>query len=134
MVDETKRILSAGKKRLLIIEDDLSIQTTLRVRLEANGYGVLSAADGADALFLVRQHKPDLIILDLILPTLDGYDVCHFLKSDHRYRHIRILMLTARVQRDDEERGWRIGADAYMKKPFESAELVATVRRLLLEK
>lgn len=126
--------MNSTKQRILIVEDDLSVQTTLRVRLEANGYEVLSAADGADALFLVRQHKPDLIILDLILPTLDGYDVCHFLKSDHRYRHIRILMLTARVQRNDEERGWRIGADAYITKPFDSAVVMQTVRSLLQEK
>ena len=131
MVDETKRIPNVGKKRLLIIEDEQTIQAPLRARLEGSGYEVLCALDGDEGLRLAREEKPDLIVLDLMLPKRNGYSICRLLKFDQRYEHIPVLMLTARVQQSDRKRGWSTGADAYMTKPFESAELVATVRRLL---
>ena len=121
------------KKRLLVVEDELAILMTLRARLEATGYEVLSADDGEQGLNLAREQKPDLIILDVMLPKRDGYSICRLLKFDQRYKHIPILMLTARSQDRDRERGRGTGADAYMTKPFDSAELLETVQRLLEE-
>jgi DNA-binding response OmpR family regulator len=123
--------MDMARKRVLIVEDEHAIQAVLRARLRANGYEVLYAADGEEGLALARQEEPELIILDVMLPKWDGYSICALLKSDERYRHIPILMLTARSGEEDRERGERTGADAYVTKPFDSAELMDTVRRLL---
>jgi DNA-binding response OmpR family regulator len=125
--------MSKPRKRILSIEDEPAIQMTLRARLEANGYEVLCVSDGEEGLRVAQQEKPDLIILDLMLPKRDGYSICRLLKFDQRYRHIPILMLTARGLEKDRETGMKTGADAYVTKPFDSADLVATVRRLLGE-
>ncbi|MFQ5458277.1 MAG: response regulator transcription factor [Myxococcota bacterium] len=122
-----------SKKRILSIEDEPAIQLTLRARLEACGYEVLSATDGETGLHMAREEKPDLILLDLMLPKRDGYSVCRLLKFDQRYSQIPILMLTARGQAKDRETGMKTGADAYLTKPFDSEELMSTVRRLLKE-
>ncbi|MDP3937781.1 MAG: response regulator [Deltaproteobacteria bacterium] len=121
------------KKRILSVEDEPAIQKTLKLRLEASGYEVLCATDGAEGLELARQEKPDLIILDLMLPKRDGNSVCRLLKFDQRYREIPILMLTARGLQKDRETGVKMGADAYLTKPYDSVELIATVRKLLGE-
>lgn len=121
------------RKRILSIEDEPAIQHTLKLRLEAAGYEVLCAADGAAGLDAARDEKPDLVILDLMLPKRDGYSICRLLKFDQRYRHIPILMLTARGLEKDRETGVKTGADAYLTKPYDAAELLETVRRLLGE-
>ena len=121
-------------KRVLIVEDEAAVQVTLKARLEAIGYETLSACDGDEGLRLAREEKPDLIILDVMLPKMDGLGVCRLLKSDQRYRHIPVLVLSGRASDPDRERGLNTGADAYMTKPFDSIELVGTVRRLLKEK
>jgi DNA-binding response OmpR family regulator len=125
--------MSDPRKRILSIEDEPAIQMTLKARLEANGYEVLCASDGEEGLARAQAEKPDLIILDLMLPKRDGYSICRLLKFDQRYRHIPILMLTARGLEKDRETGMKTGADAYITKPFDSADLLATVRRLLGE-
>jgi DNA-binding response OmpR family regulator len=120
-----------GKKRILLVEDELGIQAILRKRLESKGYEVIAAGDGETGLSLARTEKPDLILLDVMLPRRDGYSVCRLLKFDNRYRHIPVIMLTARSQERDRETGRHTGADAYITKPFESAELLATIAGLL---
>lgn len=122
-----------SRKRILIVEDEAAIQLPLKIRLEANGYEVLCASDGDEGLALAQEEKPDLILLDLMLPKRDGYSVCRLLKFDQRYSHIPILMLTARGLSKDRETGLKTGADAYMTKPFNSEELMAAVQRLLEE-
>ena len=121
-------------KRVLIVEDEAAVQVTLKARLEAIGYETLSACDGDEGLRMAREEEPDLIILDVMLPKMDGLGVCRLLKSDQRYRHIPVLVLSGRASDPDRERGLNTGADAYMTKPFDSIELVGTVRRLLKEK
>lgn len=126
--------MSLVRKRVLIVEDDEPVQVTLKARLEAIGYETLSACDGDEGLRMAREEKSDLIILDLILSKRDGFSVCRLLKSDQRYRLIPILVLTGRSLDPDQGGGLNTGADAYMRKPFDSTELVSTVRRLLEEK
>jgi DNA-binding response OmpR family regulator len=92
---------------------------------------VIEAADGATGLDLARTLKPDLIILDVMLPKMEGYKVARLLKFDEKYRKIPIIMLTARSQQSDRETGLSVGADAYMTKPFKPEELLATMTRLL---
>lgn len=123
--------MSSGGKRILLIEDDEGIVTALRMRLEANNYEVLSALDGADGLKQARNEKPDLIILDIMLPKLDGYKIARMLKFDEKYSTIPILMLTAKVQQADIAKGKEAGADVYITKPFKAEDLLAEIKKLL---
>ena len=123
--------MNLPNKRILIIEDEQAIRSILRKRLEANGYEVIVAEDGEEGLAVARQEKPDLILLDVMLPKRDGYSVCRLLKFDQRYRHIPVVMLTARAQEKDKKLGQQTGADAYVTKPFDAAELLATVSTML---
>ncbi|MDP2912017.1 MAG: response regulator [Candidatus Omnitrophota bacterium] len=119
------------KKRILIVDDEEDIVNVLRFRLEANNYAVLSASEGQEGLNKARTEKPDLIILDLTLPKLDGYKVCRMLKFDESYKSIPIIMFTARAQKKDEELGMEMGADAYIAKPFEPEVLLGKIKELL---
>ena len=121
----------AGKKRILVVDDEPGIQATLRARLEANGYEVLVASDGESGLQRARDEKPDLILLDLMLPKRDGYSLCRLIKFDNRFQHIPVIMLTARTQERDRTLGRKTGADAYVTKPFDAIQLLDTIRRLL---
>lgn len=120
-----------GKKRILVVDDEPGITATLRARLEASGYEVLLASDGESGLQQAREEKPDLILLDIMLPKRDGYSICRLLKFDNRFQHIPVIMLTARTQERDRSLGRKTGADAYVTKPFDTAQLLDTIRRLL---
>lgn len=115
-------------KRILVIEDDPDIVEICRDYLKAAGYEVLTATDGVKGLAAARREKPDLITLDLMLPEMDGLDVCRHLR---RESDIPIIMLTARVEETDKLIGLEIGADDYITKPFSPRELVARVRVVL---
>lgn len=119
------------KKRILLIEDENRILVVLQKRLESAGYEVLTATDGKMGFNKARTEKPDLILLDLILPEMDGYQICNFLKRDKRFQHIPIIILTARSQEKDMEEAKKAGADAYFTKPFNYEELLAKIAELL---
>jgi DNA-binding response OmpR family regulator len=118
-------------KRVLIAEDEPSIVLSLEFLLGGAGYHVITARDGASALELARRHEPDLIVLDIMLPGMNGFEVCQALRADEVLGDVRILMLTARGGEHEIEKGRALGADAYVTKPFATRELVSTVRRLL---
>ncbi|MEA1927211.1 MAG: response regulator [Candidatus Auribacterota bacterium] len=120
-------------KTILIVDDEPGILAGLSARLEANGYNVLEASDGIEALKKARSSIPDLIILDLMLPKMDGYKVARLLKYDNRYSQIPILILSARGQDSDKEMGKSAGADDFMVKPFDSADLLSRIERLIKE-
>lgn len=122
-----------ANKRILIIEDEAEMVEMIKMRLEANNYEVLAAYDGWSGLEMAKKEKPDLIILDLMLPKMDGYKVCVMLKRDQRYMKIPIIMFTARAQESDEKLGFECGADAYITKPFESQTLLSKIKELLGE-
>ena len=119
------------KKRILLIEDEVDMVYALTLQLEAINCEVLSAADGQMGLDIARKEKPDLIILDLMLPKMDGYKICRMLKFDERYKQIPIIMFTARVQDQDKKLGQEVGADAYITKPFDSKALLDKISMLL---
>jgi len=123
-----------NKKKILVIDDESSLVEMLSIRLEANNYQVIAASDGQEGLDKARSENPDLIILDLMLPKLDGYQVCRMLKSDEKYKQIPIVIFTARAQESDIKAGNEAGADAYITKPFEPAILLDKVSQLLEEK
>jgi DNA-binding response OmpR family regulator len=114
--------------KVLVVEDDLTLRETLEYNLARQGYEVHAAADGQTALDIARQEQPDLILLDIMLPGLDGFEVCRVLRQE---MSVPILMLTARDEEIDKVVGLEIGADDYMTKPFSMRELLARVKAQL---
>lgn len=123
--------MEENKIRLLLVDDEPDLVQMVSVRLKAAGYEVSTAYDGQEALEKARQSQPDLMILDLMLPKLDGYKVCRLLKFDERTRAMPILILTARAQVEDVTLATECGADAYLTKPFEAKVLLAKLQELL---
>ncbi len=119
------------KKNVLIAEDEPSIVISLEFLLKNAGYAVTVARDGADALQRARNMHPDLIVLDIMLPLVNGYEVCRQVRADRALARTRILMLTARGRHSEIKKGLAMGADAFMTKPFATRDLVATVNELL---
>jgi two-component system response regulator RpaA len=119
------------KPRILIIDDDPAIVELVAVNLEMAGYDISRAEDGVKAQALAVQLLPDLIMLDLMLPRVDGFTVCQRIRRDERTSDIPILMLTALGQTQDKVDGFNAGADDYLTKPFELEEMLARVRALL---
>ncbi len=113
---------------ILLVEDEAILADTLRYNLEREGYSVLVASDGVQALELARQHQPALLILDIMLPRLDGFSVCRILRAESQ---VPIIMLTARQDEVDRIAGLELGADDYVVKPFSLGELLARVRAIL---
>ncbi|KAA3611663.1 MAG: DNA-binding response regulator [Planctomycetota bacterium] len=118
-------------KKILIVEDDPDLLEMLRLTFHAQGYQVILAADGEDGLKLARRHGPDIMILDLMLPGIDGLEVCRQIRADPGLRSVPILMLTARSEETDVVLGLGMGADDYVTKPARPRELVARVHSLL---
>jgi two-component system alkaline phosphatase synthesis response regulator PhoP len=119
------------KKKILVVEDEAELTGAIRIRLEQAGYEVLTAYDGQEGLEKARAENPDLIVLDLMLPKIDGYKVCRMLKFDEKYKKIPVVMLTARAQEKDENLGYEVGADAFITKPFKYQVLLAKIAELL---
>lgn len=117
--------------KILVVDDEEHIVEMLRMRLEVHGYDVIAAYDGQEGLRLAKTESPDLIILDVMLPKMDGYSVCRMLKYDNKYSSIPIIMLTARAQQQDQNIGEKTGADIYMIKPFDPKELMGKVEEFL---
>lgn len=120
--------------KILVVEDDRNLSELIKMRLEENGFEVVTAYDGLEAISQVRKHKPDLIVLDLMLPRLDGYQVCTIIKNYEAFSKIPIIILTARSSIEAKEIALKIGADAFMVKPFDGQKLVATIKNLLVPK
>lgn len=118
-------------KKILVVEDDALIRELIKINLESAGFMVIQAQDGFMGLEMARAEAPDLIVLDIMLPKMDGFKVCRILKFDDKYKHIPIIMLTARIQEVDKETGFKTGADGYMTKPFEPDELIKRINQIL---
>jgi two-component system phosphate regulon response regulator PhoB len=119
------------KPRILIIEDERSIAEVLAYNLEKEGFEVATAFDGQDGIQQARLFAPDIVVLDLMLPVVEGYEVCRVLRSDPQTQAARILMLTARSEEVDEIVGFNMGADDYVTKPFKVKPLIHRVKALL---
>jgi DNA-binding response OmpR family regulator len=117
--------------RVLVVDDEPHIAQIMKLTLESGGYEVEVAVDGAEGLKRAKEWGPDLILLDLMLPNIDGYKVCRFLKFDQKYSHIPIILISAMGETEDKELGKQVGADLYMSKPFQPDELLARVSELI---
>ena len=119
------------KAKIMIIEDEESIVTLVKYNLEKEGYKVFFNSNGEKAIEDIKENNPDLILLDWMLPNLSGIEICKILKTEKKYKHIPIIMLTAKGQEEDKIRGLNSGADDYITKPFGHRELIARVNALL---
>ena len=120
-----------ANKRVLIVEDEPDIVELIEFNLKLEDIGCLHAYDGEEGLSMAKEENPDLILLDIMLPKLNGYKIARLLKFDESYKHIPIIMLTARTQQSDIALGKESGADEYVPKPFATDELVGLVKKHL---
>ena len=118
-------------KTVLIADDEPNIVAALEYLLERNGYRVLIARNGDEALQQVEEHLPDLVLLDVMMPLRNGFEVCQKIRENAEWKHIKIVMLTAKGRQTEISKGMALGADAYLLKPFATKELLEQVRRLL---
>ncbi len=126
--------MNETKQTVLIVDDNIDTVELLKKRLKAEGYNTEEAYDGEEALKKVQERLPDLIVLDLMMPKIDGYEVCRRLKTDERTKLIPIIMLTAKADVESKVKGFDIGADDYVPKPFDYRELSARIRSLITRK
>ena len=118
-------------KKILIIEDENELACLAKIRVESAGYEVKIAEDGQAGIEMVSSFTPDLIILDLVIPKINGYRVCEIIKADPKYKYIPIIMLTVRSQIIEKKAGYAVGADEYLTKPFDSEILLKKIKKLL---
>ena len=119
------------RARVLVVDDEADLVRILQFGLESLGYHVETAADGQEGLKKAREMKPDIILLDLMLPKLDGYKVCRLLKFDERYKNIPVIILSARTQEGDQALAMEMGANRFITKPYEFSEILAQMEKLL---
>lgn len=120
-------------KKVLIADDEPNIVVSLEFLMEHNGYQVQVAQNGEDALRCMGEFSPDLILLDVMLPLRNGFEVCQKIRENPAWRNVRIIMLTAKGRDIEVTKGLALGADAYITKPFSTKDLLATVRQILGE-
>ena len=130
---EREKKTEQESKRILIVDDEDGIVKLVKMYLEHHRYEVITADDGQEGLEKAKTDKPDLIVLDLMLPKINGYKVCGLLKKDTRYAKIPVILFTAKTQEKDAKLGEEVGADAYLTKPFEPEVLLAKIKELLKE-
>lgn len=122
---------SQAEKRILIVDDEKDLVSLVALHLKMAGYQVSFAHDGYSALDIAQRDHPDLVILDLMLPKLNGWEVCRHLREEGENRGVPVIMLSARAETEDKLLGFDVGADDYMTKPFSPRELLARIKRLL---
>jgi DNA-binding response OmpR family regulator len=120
-------------KKVLIVDDERLIRDLVTFRLESKGFEIVYAENGKQAMERLEQEQPDLLVLDIMMPEMSGIDVCRAIKSKPETRHIKVILLTARVQDTDETEGLAAGADLYLTKPFRPNNLLAKIEALLAD-
>ena len=119
------------QRKILIADDNENIREALTYLLEDEGYKLALARDGADALKKVREFLPDILFLDIMMPEMNGYEVCRAIKNDPKLRNTYVIMLTAKGQVAEQERGKEVGADEYIVKPFSPMEILSKIKNIL---
>ncbi len=124
-------LFSSGKKKILVVDDEPDIADSLKLRLDMAGYDVVTAVNGQEAVEKARSEKPDLILLDLMMPKMDGYEVCHVLRSNEDTKKTPVVVLTALQMVGDIDKAFEAGANDYISKPFTNERLLAKIQKLL---
>ncbi|QXM05830.1 response regulator transcription factor [Crassaminicella indica] len=119
------------KKKVLVVDDEQHIIELIQFNLESNGYDVITSENGEDAIVIAQEEMPDVIILDLMLPGIDGFEACKKIRNNEKTRKIPIIMLTAKGEETDKVLGLELGADDYLTKPFSVRELIARIKAIL---
>lgn len=117
--------------KILIVDDDPGVVRPLEFLLKHNGYTIRAVGTGEAALQAIKESLPDLVLLDILLPSIDGFEICQIIREDPRYRKVKIVFMTAMVRDVDVAKGLALGADAYMTKPFGNTDLLDTLKELL---
>ncbi len=131
LIENILKSLSDTREKILLVDDEVDALAALKVALEADGYNVVEALDGLEALSMARSENPDVILLDIMMPDMDGFEVCKQLKSDAQLNMIPVIMLTAKGEVDDKVEGLEMGADDYVTKPFNLKELKARIKSVI---
>jgi DNA-binding response OmpR family regulator len=119
--------------KILIVDDEPNIVIPLQFLMEQNGYHTLVAQSGEEALEMISKEKPDLVLLDIMLPGVDGFEVCEIIRLNPEWRHTRVIFLTAKGRDVDIAKGMVLGADEYITKPFSNQQIIEAVKKLLEE-
>lgn len=119
------------KAKVLVVDDEPNILMSLEFLMRKSGYEVFIARNGAEALQLVNEQLPNVLVLDIMMPEVDGYEVCQHIKSSPELRHIRVIFLSAKSKEADLEKGYAAGADLYLTKPFSTRELMQHISEFL---
>jgi len=123
--------MTAGRPRLVVVEDEPALQKVLQMRLQMEGFEVRTASDGEEALLLIREERPDLVLTDLMMPVMDGAELTRAIKRDPDLKSIPVLVLTALKEKREREHLMAAGADGFAAKPYNSLELTARIRELV---
>ena len=122
---------ATDSRKILVIDDDPTVIRMTRGVLTSNGFDVLTAQEAAQGLEMAMKDKPQLIILDVMMPIINGFNICRLMKSQENFKHIPIILLTSRSQEQDRKIGEEVGADAYVTKPFKTEDLLQKINALL---
>lgn len=118
-------------KKVLVVDDDPFILMSVEFLMKKSGYDVMVARNGNEALELINNNKPDLILLDIMMPDVDGYSICNYVKSSKNLKDIVVVFLSAKTEEADIERGYALGASLFVSKPFSTRELVKKIKTLI---
>lgn len=121
----------SSKPKILIVDDEPNIVMSLEYMLRRKNYEVFIARNGTEALHAIEENKPDLILLDIMMPDVDGYEICGRVKSSEQTSHIKVVFLSAKSKKSDIEKGYELGADLYVVKPFSNKELTEKIAEQL---
>ena len=117
-------------KKILIVDDEPNILMSLDFLMRKEGYNVFVARDGAEAIKIIDEDQPHIVILDIMMPNVDGYEVCQYIKNDEITKSTKVIFLSAKSKKEDIEKGYEMGADLYLTKPFSTRDLVKEVKSL----
>jgi DNA-binding response OmpR family regulator len=118
-------------KKILVVDDDPYILMSLEFLMKKNGYGVMVARNGTEALDIVGKQMPDVVLLDIMMPDVDGYEICKHIKKTARLKHTKVVFMSAKSKEADIQKGYDLGASLYITKPFSTRELVKQIKELL---
>ena len=117
-------------KKILIVDDEPNILMSLEFLMRKEGYTVFVARDGSEAIKIIDNDQPNVVVLDIMMPNVDGYEVCQYIKNDEMKKETKVIFLSAKSKKEDIEKGYEMGADLYLTKPFSTRELVKEVKKI----